>query len=462
MGTNAKAGHAAYAVAPTGASGDEPASADDAILQHLAAVCAHTEVPANAAEENLAFVAGIVGGGVDPEDPHGPPALDLPDDPVEGYGVFSAAVATALAAESQLSDTAAGPYQQQLQVLSAEYLAGLTPEELEAVATASGFDNPSLVGFTGQAPHPLAVWLDPSVPADAEAKKKIQALAQARHDALCVGQEINGKTLGQWDFAKTSPSLPEGFDSWPATEADLAEVLIGWLLIDLGYRGEGQQYLLAALREAARIGDRALGAYILSCLGYDLMWHGDARDALRVIGIARMGARDGATGAVGALMATRMARAYAHLGEDAKCRKAIEEAAQLISASAISASPDWCKWVTPAVLEADAGRAYLDLGNASQAEGQLSAGLGNLDRKQRRNRLLHHTSVAQARLALGQVDGAAHAVHAALSLKGSVESGRARYRLEDLMGRFAEYNAVSAREARDVIRQFLVRAPFSA
>ncbi|HEY3478599.1 MAG TPA: hypothetical protein VGL02_06820, partial [Streptomyces sp.] len=203
---------------------DEPASADDAILQHLAAVCAHTEVPANAAEENLAFVAGVVTGGVDPEDPHGPPAIDLPEDPVEGYGVFSAAVATALAAESQLSDTAAGPYQQQLQVLSAEYLAGLTPEELEAVATASGFDNPSLVGFTGQAPHPLAVWLDPSVPADAEAKKKIQALAQARHDALCAGQEINGKTLGQWDLAKTSMSLPEGFDSWPATEADLAEV----------------------------------------------------------------------------------------------------------------------------------------------------------------------------------------------------------------------------------------------
>jgi hypothetical protein len=224
MGTNAKAGHAAYTVTPTGASGEPSTSADDAVLQHLAAVCAHTEEPANAAEENLAFVAGIVAAGTDPEDPHGPPAIDLPDDPVEGYGVFSAAVATALAAESQLSDTAAGPYQQQLQALSAEYLAGLTPEELEAVAAASGFENPALVGFTGQAPHPLAVWLDPSVPADAEAKKKIQALAQARHDALCAGQEINGKTFGQWDLAATSSALPDGFDGWLATEADLAEV----------------------------------------------------------------------------------------------------------------------------------------------------------------------------------------------------------------------------------------------
>src|SRR3954451_15785728 len=107
MGTNAKAGHAAYAVAPTGASGEVPAPVDDAVLQHLAAVCAHTEEPANAAEENLAFVAGIVAGGVDPHDPHGPPVIELPEDPVEGYGVFSAAVATALAAESQLSDTAA-------------------------------------------------------------------------------------------------------------------------------------------------------------------------------------------------------------------------------------------------------------------------------------------------------------------------------------------------------------------
>ncbi|MEV7038349.1 hypothetical protein [Amycolatopsis sp. NPDC051061] len=224
MGTNAKAGHAAYAVAPSGASGDAPASTDDALLQHLAAVCGHAEDAANAAEENLKFVAGIVAGGIDPSDPHGPPAIDLPENPVEGYGVFSAAVATALAAESQLSDTAAEPYQQQLQTLSAEYLAGLTPEELEVVAAASGFENPELVGFTGNAPHPLAVWLDPSVPGDAEAKKKIQALAQARHDALCAGQEINGKTFGQWDLATTSPTLPEGFESWQATEADLAEV----------------------------------------------------------------------------------------------------------------------------------------------------------------------------------------------------------------------------------------------
>ncbi|ADJ49004.1 hypothetical protein [Amycolatopsis mediterranei] len=194
------------------------------MLQHLAAVCAHIEEPANAAEENLAFVAGIVAGGVDPEDPHGPPAIDLPEDPIEAYGVFSAAVATALAAESQLSDTAAGPYQQQLQALTAEYLAGLTPEDLEAAAAAAGFENPELVGFTGHAPHPLAVWLDPSVPADAEVKKKIQALAQARHDALCAGQEINGKALGQWDLAATSSALPEGFDSWLAAEADLAEV----------------------------------------------------------------------------------------------------------------------------------------------------------------------------------------------------------------------------------------------
>src|SRR4051812_24864360 len=101
MGTNAKAGHVAYAVAPAGASGEESPPADDAVLQHLTAVCAHAEDPANAAEENLKFVAGIVAGGIDPEDPLGPPAIDLPDDPVEGYGVFSAAVATALAAESQ-------------------------------------------------------------------------------------------------------------------------------------------------------------------------------------------------------------------------------------------------------------------------------------------------------------------------------------------------------------------------
>ncbi len=213
MGTNAKAGHAANTVTPAGA-----------FAVHLAAVCANTADPADAAEADLQLVAGIVAGGVDPDDSLGPPAIDLPDDPVEGYGVFSAAVGTALAAGSQLSDTATGPYQEQLQSLSAHYLAKLEPAQLAEVAAAAGFEHPELFGIGEQAQHPLAVWLDPSVPSDAEAKKKIQALAQARHDALCAGQAINGKTLAEWDLATTAAALPEGFEGWAATEADLAEV----------------------------------------------------------------------------------------------------------------------------------------------------------------------------------------------------------------------------------------------
>ncbi|WP_410574320.1 hypothetical protein [Amycolatopsis sp. cmx-4-61] len=224
MGTNAKTDHAAYAVAPAGPKAYAPSAGDDALLQHFAAVCAHTEEPADTAEENLKFVAGIVQGGVDPDDPYGPPGIDVPDNPVGGFGLFSAAVGAALAAESQVSDTAAGPYHQQLQVLTAEYLAGLTPEELAEIAAAAGFDHPELVGIAGQAPHPLAVWLDPSTPAGSEAKKKIQALAHARHAALCAGETVNGKTLSEWNIAAAAAALPPGFEGWPATEADLAAV----------------------------------------------------------------------------------------------------------------------------------------------------------------------------------------------------------------------------------------------
>ncbi|GLY38979.1 hypothetical protein Amsp01_050030 [Amycolatopsis sp. NBRC 101858] len=223
MGTNSKAGHAAYAVTPAGPKTFAPSAADDALLQHFAAICAHTTEPADVAEEDLKFVAGIVQGGIDPDDPTGPPAIDLPDDPVEGFGMFSAAVGAALAAESQLSDTAAGPYHQQLQALTSEYLASLTPDELVEVAAASGFHYPDLVGFTGRAPHPLAVWLDPAVPADAEAKKKIQALAQARYDALCAGETVNGMSLRQWALPAPASGLPQGFDGWLASKAQLVD-----------------------------------------------------------------------------------------------------------------------------------------------------------------------------------------------------------------------------------------------
>ncbi|MBE8519398.1 hypothetical protein ILP97_18105 [Amycolatopsis sp. H6(2020)] len=223
MGWNAKTTHAAYAVAPGGGT---PAGvpADAEYLQHLVQVCDGSAEPVDEAEEALRYVAGIVQGGVGPEDPHGPPAIDLPNDPLEQYAMFAAAVADALATQDQPHLA----YQQQLQALCAQYFADTSAEDLEAIASAAGFEYPMLIGLSGRESHPLAAWLDPSQSQHAEAKKKIQTLAQARFAALCAGQAVGGMTLAEWNIAPETQILASEFGHWNATAADIARVQESW------------------------------------------------------------------------------------------------------------------------------------------------------------------------------------------------------------------------------------------
>lgn len=65
---------------------------------------------------------------------------------------------------------------------------------------------------------------------------------------------------------------------------------------------------------------------------------------------------------------------------------------------------------------------------------------------QPRNLLLHSASLAEARLARCELDGAAEATADALALTGNVTSQRAHTRLMSLRRRFLRYDSAVARE----------------
>ncbi|MCK2244324.1 MULTISPECIES: hypothetical protein [unclassified Crossiella] len=234
--------------------------------------------------------------------------------------------------------------------------------------------------------------------------------------------------------------------------AELA-LIAGWVFSDHCRHGAGQRALLVGLRAAKLAGDRQLGAYILSCIAYHLTWHGHASDALRLLRIASKGLGRAVGGRVPAVLATRRARAHAQLGEKSACTRALTEAAASLDGARDTSEPPWSRWVSQAVLVADAGRAHLELGNPEKAEQNLMSSLRQLDANQRRNHLLHSTSLAQARLMLGQVDGAVAAARQALALTSTVESGRARQRLESLRRSLTGYDSALARASVEQIRE---------
>ncbi|MGW7489596.1 hypothetical protein [Streptomyces sp. NPDC054786] len=222
--------------------------------------------------------------------------------------------------------------------------------------------------------------------------------------------------------------------------------LTAWLTADQGMDELSNTRFLSALSAARAAGDRPLAAYIISCMSYRAVWAGRTEEALRLIRIARKGSAQEDMGIGQALLATREARARAGLGDEAGCRRALDEAAELSRAGRPSSEPPWAYWLTPAVMVADAGRAWLELGRPQQAEWHLAHGIDLLQGSQPRNLLLHSTSLAEARLAHREVDGAAEAAAEALTLAENISSQRAHSRLMALRQRFVRYDSAVARE----------------
>ncbi|MGA5818808.1 hypothetical protein ACPC54_13240 [Kitasatospora sp. NPDC094028] len=236
--------------------------------------------------------------------------------------------------------------------------------------------------------------------------------------------------------------------------AELAQ-LAGWLACDLGRNALGQRYLLFGLRAAHTANNRALGANIVSCLSYQAAWGSAHDEALRLIKIARQGIGGTPGGAVHALLATRQARAHSQLGQLDDCARALDEAATLAESATDGTTPAWAYWVTPAVLAADAGRAWLELGRPAVAERHLLRGLHLFGDEQPRNRLLHTMSLAEARLRQRDLDGAAEATRQALGLRSYLESGRARQRMTGLRDEFKQSDSPLAHDVTEQITAVL-------
>ncbi|MCF3141800.1 hypothetical protein [Streptomyces platensis] len=222
--------------------------------------------------------------------------------------------------------------------------------------------------------------------------------------------------------------------------------LTAWLTADQGQDALSNSRFLAALDAARAAGDRPLAAYIISCMSYRAGWAGRPEEALRLIRIARKGSAQEDMGIGQALLATREARAHASLGDEAACQRALDDAAELSRAGRPSAEPLWAYWLTPAVMVADAGRAWLELGCPERAEPYLTRGIDMLQGSQPRNLLLHSASLAEARLARCELDGAAAAATDALALAEHVSSQRAHARLMALRRRFVRYDSAVARD----------------
>jgi hypothetical protein len=143
-------------------------------------------------------------------------------------------------------------------------------------------------------------------------------------------------------LATQGSHTPEAGARLYRTAAELAQ-LAGWLLTDHGTSQElvsvGWACYGLALKAARAAGDRPLAAYVISCMSYRATWEGQGMKALRLIRVARRGVTEEMWGMGQALLATRQAGAYAAVGDETGCRRALEEATELGHASGALHAP---------------------------------------------------------------------------------------------------------------------------
>jgi hypothetical protein len=145
------------------------------------------------------------------------------------------------------------------------------------------------------------------------------------------------------------------------TTAQLAH-LAGWMSYDIGMHPSAQKYYVLALHAAKEAGDRSFGALILTDMCRQMIHLNRPGDALELIHLAQYGSRDTATPQQQALMYAMEGRAYANLGDVAKCHRATRHAEDAFDEMGKGDEKhDWLKFFSEAELNAENAHSLRDL-----------------------------------------------------------------------------------------------------
>lgn len=205
-----------------------------------------------------------------------------------------------------------------------------------------------------------------------------------------------------------------------AVAADLAHCA-AWLRFDADRHADAQRHWQAAVHAAHQAGDRDLAAVALSDLAYQATWLSRPADAIRVLEHARSRTR---TAAARSLLDVRRARACAVLQDHHGTQRALTSAETELDRMHPQDTPPVVSWMSMADVNADAGRCWLDLGDASRAGVAIDSGLGELDPRRSRTTAVFLTYRAEG--SLQDRDASAAAADARTALDTALASGSTR------------------------------------
>ncbi len=225
-----------------------------------------------------------------------------------------------------------------------------------------------------------------------------------------------------------------------------ASRICAWTAYDSGRHARAEEHYLAALRAAGSSGDPIVTANTLAFWAIMRYSTGDPQGAADLVNSALGSIRKVGSARMEAMLHARLARAHARAG-DAKSSARAQNAA--ITAYDRSRDqdpaddPDCVYWVNLGEILMLQGSSSLNLHRPKDALGQFqaaSAGLRATDTYREdefpRGAAIYLAREAEARIALGDLDGAVDTAHRAVNHMGGVNSARSTSTLVELRAKF--------------------------
>ncbi|MEU6175573.1 helix-turn-helix transcriptional regulator [Streptantibioticus parmotrematis] len=207
-----------------------------------------------------------------------------------------------------------------------------------------------------------------------------------------------------------------------ATAADAAR-LAAWFQVESGRPvAASMRLLLAALRVAHVADDARVGAGVLLGLAVGACRTGQPVATVDLARAAREGTREYDAPALHAALLTWEARGHARLGRRREALRAMGLAAELCVRGRGTEEPQWLLPLGEGDIQAQAGSCHLDLGDHREAATLLDLAAERLGSGRSRARGLALARSAQARLRLGDPQGAYETAGQALEIAARIRS----------------------------------------
>ncbi|GHJ47843.1 hypothetical protein Cs7R123_51850 [Catellatospora sp. TT07R-123] len=205
--------------------------------------------------------------------------------------------------------------------------------------------------------------------------------------------------------------------------------LAGWVASDAGQYVKAKQFYLSGVSATETIGDRVLGAQLLSCLSYQLANIGRRDDAMLIARSAVSGAT-GATPVARALLLERYAWAAARLRDTAAARRALDAADDAYERRSDGIpEPEWVYWLNRAEIDVMAARCAIEVGAPARAEPLLTRALAGYASEHIREVALYQTWLAESYAETGDLDAARATLGQAQAAAERADSARLQRRV---------------------------------